>query len=218
MPSSSDLIAAIDAGDTQRVAALLAADRTLAATVDDEGVSAVMHARYRGATQLAEIVATHRPLDVFEAAALGRGDRLAELVAADPGLARTRSADGFTALHFAAFFGGGAVARQLLAAGADPNVRSENDFAVMPIHSAVAGRHADVVAALLEAGADPNVAQRHGYTPLHGAAENGDAETVEMLLTAGAERDTRDDEGRTPADLARSKSHAIVAERLAPTG
>ena len=216
MPTPSDLLAAIDRGDVQRVGALLAADRALAHAVDDDGVSALMHARYRGATQLAEIVATHRPIDAFEAAALGRDDRLVELLTEDPSAAAAWSADGFTALHFAAFFGGGGVARRLLRAGADPNVRSRNDFAVLPIHSAVAGRHADVVAALLEAGADPNVAQRHGYTPLHGAAEHGDRETVELLLNAGAEVGIRDDEGRTAAELAAAKGHAELAQRLTP--
>ena len=48
-----------------------------------------------------------------KAAALREDGRLAELLAGDPGLARAWSADGFTALHYAAFFGGEAVARLL---------------------------------------------------------------------------------------------------------
>ena len=139
---------------------------------------------------------------------------MAHLVADDPSLVTAWSVDGFTALHFAAFFGGAGAAARCSAAGADPNLRSTNDFAVMPIHSAVAGRHGDVVVALLAAGADPNVRQPHGWTPLQGAAMNGDAETVDRLLAAGADPAAANDDGMTPADLARGAGHDELAVRL----
>ena len=41
------------------------------------------------------ILATNPELDVFEAAALGRSDRVEELVSADPSLANAWSVDGF---------------------------------------------------------------------------------------------------------------------------
>ena len=103
---------------------------------------------------------------------------LAERLAADPGAASARTADGFTPLHYAAFFGGPEVTRVLLDAGADPGLRSANDFAVMPLHSAVAAGRTEVALLLIAAGADPDVTQRHGWTPLHGAADNGLAEVV----------------------------------------
>jgi ankyrin repeat protein len=174
-----------------------------------------MHALYRGHRKTAEtIAAALSDLDVFEAAGLGRARDVLRLITADRSLATAWSADGFTALHYAAFFGDGATAETLLKAGADPDVRSRNEFAVMPLHSAVAGRRHDVVVTLVAAGADVNVAQRHGYTPLLGAAENGDAETVDLLLGAGADSSARTDDGRGAADLARSGGHESVADRL----
>jgi ankyrin repeat protein len=215
MARPQKLLAAIDAGDVDGVAAILAADPTLAASLDSDGVSLVMHALYRNQRAAAEAVAACLPaLDVFEAAALDRAAAVRQLLAADPGLATAWYADGFTALHFAAFFGGGGSASALLGAGADPNLRSRNDFAVMPLHSAVAGRHADVAVALLDAGADPNVRQRHGWTPLQGAAEHGDADLVERLLAAGADPATTNDDGTTAADLARAAGHEVLAARL----
>jgi ankyrin repeat protein len=156
-------------------------------------------------------------LDVFEAAALGRLDRALELVGGDPGLAIARSPDGFTALHYPAFFGLGdaaGVTRVLLEAGADVNARSDNDFAVLPLHSAVAGGHGDVAALLIEAGADVNARQRHGWTPLHGAAQNGAIATVERLLAAGADPTARNDDGVSAAALAAGAGHADLAARL----
>jgi uncharacterized protein len=215
MTTSDELFTAIDADDAEQVRALLEADAALATSRDAEGVSAVMHALYHGRRPLAEMVAASlTALDVFEAAGLSRTEQVTRLVAQDPGLATAWSADGFTALHFAAFFGGVGVARALLAAGADPNVRSRNAFAVMPIHSAVAGGHADVAVALLENGADPNVRQRHGWTPLLGAAQNGDAELVERLLAAGADPRATNDDGTSAAQLAREAGHPELAARL----
>ena len=213
--TAEDVFAAIDAGQLEPARRIIAAQPSLATSRDADGVSALMHALYRGQRPVAELIAEELPsLDVFEAAALGRVDAVEGLVGRDPALATAWSEDGFTALHFAAFFGGGDAARALLAAGADPNVRSRNELAVMPIHSAVAGRHGDVVGALLDAGADPNVRQRHGWTPLQGAAEHGDTETVERLLAAGADPAATNDDGVTAADLARSRGHDALAERL----
>jgi ankyrin repeat protein len=221
MPTSAaaDLFSAIDAGQLERLKEQLDADPELAASRDADGVSAVMHALYRGHRPAAEAIAARLPaLDIFEAAGLDRADDVGRLVGEDPSLAAAWSADGFTALHFAAFFGGREAASALLAAGADPNLRSRNDFAVMPIHSAVAAAHGDVVAALLDAGADPNARQQHGWTPLHGAAQNGDGETVERLFAAGADPAAINDGGTSAAELARRAGHVDLAERLGALG
>ena len=215
MDRSTDLFDAIDADDAAALERLLDEAPDLATARDADGVSAVMHALYRNRRAAAEAVAVRlAALDVFEAASLDRPETVAGLVAADPSLASAWYVDGFTALHFAAFFGGRGAARALLDAGADPNLRSRNDFDVMPIHSAVAGRHADVVVALLDAGADPNVHQRHGWTPLHGAAQHGDTDLVERLLVAGADPRAVNDDGTSAADLARASGHRAVAARL----
>ena len=216
--TTADLFAAIDTADDRAVDAALAAEPGLAAARDEDGVSATMHALYRGQVAIAERVAGALPvLDVFEAAALGRTDRLRDILAADPAAATARSADGFTALHYPAFFGRGDAAgasRVLLAAGADVNARSENAFSVLPIHSAVAGGHDAVVAVLVEAGADVNATQRHGWTPLHGAAQNGSLVSVERLLAAGADPAARNDDGVDAITLARQAGHEAIVARL----
>ena len=217
-PPAAQLFAAIDAGDAEAVHAALAADPAVAAARDADGVSATMHALYHGRASIAEALAAALPeLDIFEAAALARDDQVRELLAADPSLAVARSPDGFTALHYPAFFGGAeaaATAGALLDAGADVNARSANDFSVLPLHSAVAGNHEEVAAVLIDAGADVNARQRHGWTPLHGAAQNGASATVDRLLAAGADPSARHDDGATAADLATAAGHLELAARL----
>jgi uncharacterized protein len=212
------LFAQIDSGDAASVAVTLAADPALAAARDGDSVSATMHALYRGRRGLAETIAAALPeLDIFEAAALGRIDRLEALLASEPALATARSADGFTALHFPAFFGVGdasAATRLLLAAGAEVNARSENGLSVLPIHSAAAGNHDDVVAVLVDAGADVNARQPGGWTALHGAAQNGSLASVDRLLAAGADPTARNDAGTSALDLARTGGHEAIVARL----
>lgn len=216
--TASELFDAIDRGDLEAVRAAVAAAPELAAARDRDGMSATMHALYHGRADAAETIAATLPaLDVFEAAALGRLDRVLELVGAEPELALARSADGFTALHYPAFFGLGdaaGVTQALLEAGADVNARSANDFSVLPLHSAVAGNHAAVAALLIDAGADVNARQRHGWTPLHAAAQNGAEDTVERLLAAGADPAATNDDGVSAADLAAKAGHEALAARL----
>jgi ankyrin repeat protein len=213
--SRDEMFDAIDAGDEARLAELLASEPGLAGERDNDGVSAALHARYRdNHDAVAQLLATDPELDAFDAAGLGRPERLAELLAADAGLASASSSDGFTALHLASFFGWVEAARLLLDRAAPPNAVSRNPMAVMPLHSAAAGGHDEVARLLVAAGADVNARQRHGYTPLHAAAQNGDAEMTEMLLAAGADPSARTDDGQTPADLATASGHAELASRL----
>src|SRR5688500_9982707 len=123
---------------------------------NDVGLSPVLHALYNGKPDLAERLLNANPsLDVFDAAAVGRTRGMEELLDAEPHLARAWSADGFTALHYAAFFGQEEAARILLERGAQVEVVARNEsIRVTPLHSAASGGHAAIVKQLLEAGAD----------------------------------------------------------------
>src|ERR671923_2275699 len=99
-------------------------------------MSDVLQAIYRGDRAEAERLAAHRELDVFEAAALGRTERLRELVDSDPSLANAWADDGLQPLGLASFFGQVEAVRLLLEHGAEVNSASRNQMKVMPLHSA----------------------------------------------------------------------------------
>src|SRR5512147_1183862 len=112
MPTDADLIAAVNDGDATRVTELVTAQPELVASRDMRGVSALMLARYRMDRAVTDALLGADPeLDVFEATALGYVDRLRARLEEDPAVSTAQSADGFTALHFAAFFGKAEVAR-----------------------------------------------------------------------------------------------------------
>jgi ankyrin repeat protein len=210
-----DLIDAINDDDSMRVAELVTGDPSLASSRDRNGVSAIMLSRYRFDRETTDaLLAADPDLDVFESTALGYIDRLRERLAEDHWRATAYSTDGFTALHFAAFFGKVEAARTLLDAGAVVNAYSVNELQVQPLHSAASGRHHEVCRVLIAAGADVNATQRHEFTPLHAAAKHGDAELVELFLSAGADPRARTEAGDTPADTAEGAGHVDVARRL----
>jgi ankyrin repeat protein len=213
--AASDLFDAIGAGDAGRVRDLVDADPAVAGSRGPDGVSAVLTAVYRRNSEIVDALReAHPTLDLFDAAGLGANDELAELIRGDPALARAWSGDGFTALHLAAYFGHPDTVGLLLGAGADATVPAHRADAVAPLHSAAAGRSAEVVRQLVEAGADPNARQAGGWTPLHAAAINGDDDIVDILLAAGADRSLANDAGTLPLDLANKGGHKGVVERL----
>jgi uncharacterized protein len=146
-----------------------------------------LDALYRGDTARAEELAPpDGELDVFGASALGRTERLRELLDADPDLASAFAPDGFHPLGLAAFFGHPDAAALLIERGSDVHAPSRNDFGVTPLHSACAVGDAATVRLLLERGADPNVPQPSGFTPLDAARGQSDAELERLLRDYGA--------------------------------
>jgi ankyrin repeat protein len=206
MDGADQLFAAIQAGDAARCRELVAARPELAHARHPSGSSALAFAGYHRRPDVVDAVAAGRTdLDVFEAAILGRRERVRELVAADPAAASACAPDGFPVVGLAAHFGHAEVVRDLLAAGADPNARSRNPMGVRPLHAGLAhrdpGEALAVTRVLLDAGADANQPQEAGWTPLQQAAHHGWTEHVRLLLERGADPAARNAEGKTAADV-----------------
>jgi ankyrin repeat protein len=219
MSTAEELIAAVVVGDAELVTAIVSAEPLLATARDDTGVSVLMLSRYRSNREVTDaLLAADPDLDIHEAAALGYLDRLRERLDDDPSPIASFSPDGYTALHFAAFFAKPEAVRILLDAGAPVDVVARNEMGVQPLHSAAAGRQTEICRLLLAAGADVNAREVGGFTPLHVAAQNGDPEMLELFLSAGADPAATTDDGRTAARIAEEAGHPDVARRLHDVG
>lgn len=215
MDNSTAVISAVKKGDVAQLRSLLVQDPSLASTADEQGVSAIMLALYHRQPEALKLLLASGPdLNIFEATSTGSLERLTQLLDRHPALISGRSPDGFTALHFAAFFSQENAANVLLQRGADVSAVASNATKVMPLHSAVTGRNLAVVRALLEHGAPVNARQQMGWTPLHAAAQNGDLSVVELLLQRGADRAAANDDGVTALDLARKSGNPELVKLL----
>ena len=115
------------------------------------------------------------------------------LIAAHPHAARD-----WRPILEAALYGEPAIARALLAAGADPNARSTSESRYRPLHRAIEPKvsicrkpgHLEVLHVLIDAGADVDgLGGWYDGRPLQTAARDGVGDCAEILLARGARRD-----------------------------
>jgi ankyrin repeat protein len=217
MDDIDELFGAIVTGEHAQVRELIAKRPELARATNAEGLPAIVLARYMGNREALEaLVGAGPPLTLFEAAQIDRADRLNELLSADRDLTRAYSDDGFTALHFAAYYDAPNALRLLLDRGADTEAVTKNFLTNMALHaaSAAATGRIEACTVLLEHGANVNAKQHGGNTPLHTAGFRGDRELADLLLRQGADPAMTNDDGQTAADLARSRGSSQLSALL----
>src|SRR5262249_33373978 len=113
---AAEIFDVIRAGNAERLRQILSTDRSQAATRNERGHSPVLIAQYHRKKDLVDLLLAVEPdLDIFDAASVGRPDRVKELLDQDPSRLNAWSSDGFTPLHLAAFFGFPRVVEVLLA-------------------------------------------------------------------------------------------------------
>lgn len=217
---NGDFFAAIKTGNRADVTLLLDIDPTMVNAKDEDGLSAVLTAAYYQEPDIARVLVQRgAELSVFEACAVGELTRVQDQIKQQPDLIDAYAPDGFQPLGLAAFFGHTALVEWLLEVGALVNSPSRNPLRVMPLHSAVANRHPEIVRLLLDHGADVNATQADDFTPLHEAAQNGMLEVTQWLIERGAQiNPCLSSSSKTPLALAIEGQHVAVANLLKQYG
>ncbi|WP_242443362.1 ankyrin repeat domain-containing protein [Sphingobium sp. LB126] len=159
---------------------------------------------------------THVQQMLFDAAAMGRTDMVAPLLAAGADI-DAYDERGFTPLILAAYDGHLDTVNALLdhkANACKPDV-SQGNTAQM----GVAFKGEDQIAArLLQAGCDVNARNRQGQTALMMASMFDRKAQVDMLIAAGARRDLADTSGRTASSVARDQGNDAMADHVRNSG
>ncbi len=200
---SQEFLDAATSGDVSKVKTMLHSDPSLARARDENGVSVIMKATYYGKKDVVDaLLESGVELDVFEAVATGKNERVLDLIANDASLTNAYSVDGFTPLGFATFFGQPEVVKALLKAGADVNAASRESMKVTPLASAAAAKQTEIARLLIEHGANVNARAAGGHIPLHEAAADGNVELVKLLIENGVDVNAKTDDGKTPLDFA----------------
>ncbi|XP_055593348.1 protein phosphatase 1 regulatory subunit 12A [Uranotaenia lowii] len=115
-----------------------------------------------------------------------------------------RNFGGFSALHLAAQNGHNQSCREILLAGADPDV--QNNYGDTPLHTACRYGHAGAIRILLSAKCDFERINLNGDTALHIACAMGRRKLTRILLEAGCKQDTKNAQSETPRDIAIRKN------------
>ncbi|KAI8038614.1 hypothetical protein M5D96_008522 [Drosophila gunungcola] len=120
--------------------------------------------------------------------------------------------EGLSALHLAAQNGHNQSSRELLLAGADPDV--QNNYGDTPLHTACRYGHAGVTRILLSALCDPNKTNLNGDTALHITCAMGRRKLTRILLEADARLGIKNAQGDCPMHIAIRKNYREIIEIL----
>jgi ankyrin repeat protein len=209
---SEDFMTAIQKGEIAKVTAALDSQPDLVNALRKDGSSAVLFALYTRHPEIADLLIARGAVVGFaEACALGQFDRVKSFIQEDSSLVNKLSADGFPPLGLATFFGHHDVVILLLAHRADPNIQSQNQIRVTPLHAAVDRKDQTLVEILLSHGANPNATEFLGGTPLHTAAMGGMDSIARTLVRHGADPTLKMNDGRTAPELAEAGKNPELA-------
>jgi len=175
---------------------------------------------------------------IHDAAQSGDLAQVKELLKENPDLVLSKDTPGWTALHYAAYYGRKDVAELLLNKNADVNTKDNQGLT--PLHLAAKEGHKDTAEVLLTNKADVNAKDNNGHTALHFAAIYGYKDVIDLLLASKAALDnihdaaavgaleavklllgqnpdlvmSKDSEGKTPLHYAVLNGHKDVVELL----
>src|SRR5438445_8123445 len=137
MADAAGFIDAIKAGEFDRVKAMVSAEPALIDARSRTGDSAILTAVYHRQKEIVNLlVARGATMTLFDACAAGELERAERLLDDDPLAITEFSADGWSPLHLAAFFGHAKIVELLLARGADVAARSRNPNGNTALHAA----------------------------------------------------------------------------------
>jgi uncharacterized protein len=124
-----------------------------------------------------------------------------------------KSADGTTALHWAAYNNDLNLVNKLIASGADVN--AHNDYQATPMSEAAVVGNQEVLKRLLVAGADVESANADGQTALMILARTGNVEAARLLIKRGAKVNAREHwRGQTPLMWAAAEAQPSMVQLL----
>lgn len=215
MKNIDQIVSFIQTEDIDSLKKALSINPNLANSKTDKGISLLTYAVYCRNIEATELIKQNKSsFDIYEHIIIGDFMQTKDYFETNKASINQFSADGFTPLGLACFFGQTEIVEFLIENGADVNIASNNDFKVSPLHSACAISNLEIAALILKNDANVNAKQQGDATSLHSAAHNGQLELVKLLIKYGADIHAKMKDGQTALSMAEDKSFKEVAEYL----
>ncbi|KAJ5414209.1 ankyrin repeat domain-containing protein 52 [Penicillium cosmopolitanum] len=189
---------------------------------DENGQTPLHYAVERGFTECMEVLVKHGA-NLYINDNSGFSPFLWAVVAGQEGVttglllmntdANSFSADGKSALAWAAKLGWSSIAKMLVEHRASIS-GTRNTQQILPLQEAAASGDLCTVRLLLLCGENPNHRDRDGWSAIHWAAEEGHLEIVHLLLNAGANPNTASSYGTSPLHCAANGGHVSIVKLL----
>ncbi|XP_064544278.1 uncharacterized protein dgo [Drosophila montana] len=204
---------AVAAGDDKRVQILLSSSADRLARESNQGNTALHEAASRGLSRCVKLLCAPPPTKSHQKEKSRLKARVANTIEAlHNSTLNIINNEGLSALHLAAQNGHNQSSRELLMAGADPDV--QNKYGDTALHTACRYGHAGVTRILLSALCDPNKTNLNGDTALHITCAMGRRKLTRILLEADARLNVKNAQGDTPQSIAIRKNYREINEIL----
>ncbi|XP_068561896.1 ankycorbin isoform X2 [Cebidichthys violaceus] len=215
------LLAAVEHGEVEKVASLLAKKGASAVKLDGEGKSALHVAAARGQTDCLSVILSHgADLSITDAAgfnplhlaAKNNHTECCKKLIQSKCPVDAVDGSGKTALHHAAASGNIQTVQLLCELRGPVNLRDADGLTALLLSAKHA--HAEVSSALLDCGAEINTSDNSGRTALMLASESNAVAVVEVLVQRGADLSAADSQGRDVEHYAKLLGNAEVKTAL----
>ncbi|XP_030372998.1 uncharacterized protein LOC115622985 [Scaptodrosophila lebanonensis] len=204
---------AVAAGDDKRVEVLLSSNVDRMAKESNNGNTPLHEAAMRGFSRCVKLICTPPPSKSQHKEKNRLKARVANTIEAlHNSTLGIINNEGLSALHLAVQNGHNQSTRELLIAGADPDV--QNNYGDTPLHTACRYGHAGATRILLSASIDPNKTNLNGDTALHITSAMGRRKLTRILLESDARLDIKNAQGETPQNIALRKNYRDILEIL----
>ncbi|XP_055308334.1 ankyrin repeat domain-containing protein 6-like [Sitodiplosis mosellana] len=216
-PSYLPLHQATIAGDDRAVEVLLINGTDRFAKDNKHGNTALHEAAWRGYSRCVKLLCTLQQTSHSSNKKFGKKAKSVKHVEDEwknQTYLNTPNAGGFSSLHLAAQNGHNQSCREILLAGADPDVK--NNYGDTPLHTSCRYGHAGATRILISAKCDPVCVNLNYDTPLHIACAMGRRKLTRILYEVCGTSAVllRNAQGETPRDIAIRKNLKSIIEIL----
>ncbi|XP_041666698.1 ankycorbin isoform X2 [Cheilinus undulatus] len=211
------LLAAVEHGEVEKVASLLAKKGASAVKLDSEGKSALHVAAARGLTDCLSVILAHgvdlsitdgSGLNPLHLAAKNNHIECCKKLIQSKSPVDAVDSSGKSALHHAAASGNIQAVQLLCELKSPVNLKDADGLTPLLLSAKLA--HAEVCSALLDCGAEINTSDNSGRTALMLSCESSAVSVLEVLIQQGADLSAVDSQGHDVAHYTKQSGNSEV--------